>query len=153
MCEDGLMLEVRAAECEFGMEARYLNGDGIVDIRLEPAGRAVVSYVRTESIHIDIDEAGYPVGIEILGPPASAWHRRASLKPPTAEIARVRFIAREQETGPERAFETDESTSVLRVVATPRQSIRYVALARDLIVGIDEDSQLTELWIARFGNA
>jgi hypothetical protein len=151
MAADGLMVEVRAAQCELAMEASYLHGDEIVDVRLEPAGRTVVSYVRTESIHIDIDEAGYPVHIEILGPPASAWHRQASLRAPAAEVARVRFVARERETGPERAFQTDESASMLRIIATARPSVRYVAMARDLIVGIDEDSQLTELWIARFG--
>ena len=62
----------------------------------------------------------------------------------------MRFTAREQETGPEEAFQTDESASMLRIIATARPSIRYVAMARDLIVGIDEDNQLTELWIAKF---
>jgi hypothetical protein len=150
MSKDGLFVEVEPADSPMVVETNYLYPDDIVVVRVVPHPGNVVSFVRTESIHFDIDDRGHPLGIEILGPSVSEWRRRSSLTPPRGEIARLRFIAREQETGSEEAFETNDDLSILRIVITDRPSIRYVAIGTRLLFGIDKDSQLSDMWITHF---
>ena len=82
MRQDGLLVEAEPADSPVVVEANYLYPDNIVYVRVGRHPGNVVSFVRTESIHFDIDDRGRPIAIEILGSSVSEWRRRPSLTPP-----------------------------------------------------------------------
>lgn len=126
----------------------YLPSD-VIEVRLEPLTAPRGSFVRTQSVHFDLDVDGHVSSLEVVGSPRSAWRVCALEWPKDAEMAQLRFVepeaCSEEET---EAFETNADKSLLRVTFSSRQrTVRYIESADGLVFGISERGELSELWI------
>lgn len=130
--------------------ATYVSGNpDSVEVRLEPSMKPRgATFVRTASIHFDIDSNGDLSVLEILGPPQSAWKICDLHWPEGAKAARIRFREPEQcEEGVNEIFEKNRQGDILRIIFISRPVIQHVEPARDLLFGIDDADELVEVWI------
>lgn len=129
--------------------AIYLPSD-VIEVRLEPLTAPRGSFVRTQSVHFDLDVDGHVCSLEVVGPPRAAWKVCALEWPKDAEMAQLRFVEPEACSEEEaEAFETNSGKDLLRVMFSSRQrTARYIEPADGVVFGTSEDGELSELWIA-----
>jgi len=129
--------------------AVYLPSD-VVEVRITPRLYRRGSFVRSQSVHFDIDPEGHVFNIEVLGPPRSEWQVCQLQWPTDIEKAEVRFVEPEQcEEEETEVFETNQARDLLHIVFSDDPPTRRVESAQGLVFGISEDGSLSEIWIAR----
>jgi hypothetical protein len=147
----GLKIQVEAGtKPPRAASAIYLLSEDIVDVYLEPRTTSSGgSFVRTASIHFDLDPNGDISHLEILGGPRSTWKICNLQRPERAKMALVRFQEPEQcEEEENEIFETNELGNLLRIICMPESVAQYVEVARGLVFGISEADELVEIWIS-----
>lgn len=107
-----------------------------------------MTFVRSQSVHFDLDSNGYVPSIEVMGPPRSGWQACELKKPQEIEIAELRFLEPEQcEEEEIEQFKSAATGATLVIVFLPRSPVRFASPADGLIFGVDEIGELAELWI------
>lgn len=147
----GLKLSIEAHEAApRTASAIYDPVTGILGVRIVPLMTArSATFVRTASIHFDIDSHGDMFFLEILGPGREKWKVSNLNWPESAIPLRVRFSNPEEcaEEDSE-SFETDPSGKVLRIRMNANSIVRWIEPATGLVFGADSAGRLAELWIA-----
>lgn len=122
----------------------------ILGVRIVPPATArAATFVRTASIHFDIDSNGDVFFLEIMGPAREKLKVSNLSWPGSAIPARVRFSNPEECAEEDiESFETDPSGKVLRIRMNVNSIVRWVEPAAGLVFGADSADRLVELWIA-----
>lgn len=116
-------------------------------VRIEPQPRSA-TFVRTASVHFDLESSGELVGLEILGPLRDMWKISDLSWPKDIKVARIRFREPEQcEESTEEIFQTNKQGDILRILFSLGPSSQYVEPASGLAFGIDEADELVDIWI------
>ncbi len=143
----GLKVRVDPRRQNRVVHARYQPSE-FVEVSFPLSLETWSSFVRSQSVHFDLDPDGYSANIEVMGPPRHTWRVSELHWPQEIEEGDVRFLQPEQcEEDETEQFETNLERNVLRIVFTSRTPNRYVAPAASLVFGIDEMGELVELWI------
>jgi hypothetical protein len=144
----GLRVTVRPLDALPVAICRYLPSQ-MVEVRLSPPPETKGSFVRTQSVHFDLDAQSRISLIEILGPPQSKWDVRALEWPSEARVGTLEFLEPEQcEEEETESFATTSQRTMLRIVFIDRPVHQHVEIARNLVCGLDDRSELVQLWVA-----
>jgi hypothetical protein len=110
-----------------------------------PAGR-FFSFLDSPQLHIDADNAGRPLFIQIIEPRKS-WQVRADLvAPKDSPPADIRFLSFRDQI-PAARIETSSDNTIVRITFIESGERQSYAVAENLIFDITPDKTLAAIWI------
>jgi len=106
------------------------------------------SFLDSHSVRLDFDKEARLVFVDVRQA-RRHWQTEADLKPPkAAKLADVRWLDFRETLPPVKITATPDRTTV-RLKFSTRPVSQTVHVADNLVIRIDEDDQLTDMWITQ----